>query len=164
MLPLRSGLQPPLFRTRDPVTLAAACSKENTADLGAAAAKTCENVFVKFTIPAALFLALAAHGSAQAPDLQAAAQAGAAVFQSNCARCHGADLEGGKKAPALAEIRKKKHWTDDRITYRILNGAGKMPAFRETLSDEQIRDLIAYLRAENRPAPPPAPAASADKK
>ncbi len=30
-----------------------------------------------------------------------------------------------------------------------------MPPFRESLSVEQIRRLIAYLRAENRPAPPP---------
>jgi mono/diheme cytochrome c family protein len=112
---------------------------------------------VRLPIVAALFFALAAAGSAQAPDTQASAQAGAVVFHDNCARCHGADLEGSQKAPRLADIGKKKHWTDDRITNRILNGAGKMPAFRQTLSDQQIQQLIAFLRAENRPALPSTP-------
>lgn len=95
-----------------------------------------------------LFLSLVAIGYAQE-------RAGAVLFRDNCARCHGADLEGSKKAPALGEIRKKKHWTDERITNRILNGEGKkMPPFRESLSAEQIRQLIAYLRAENHAAPP----------
>ena len=104
-----------------------------------------------------LFLAFIASGSAQGPDTRAAEQAGAGLFRDNCARCHGANLEGSKKAPALAEIRKKKHWTDENITKRILNGEGKkMPPFRSSLSEEQIRQLIAYLRAENRPTAPPA--------
>jgi mono/diheme cytochrome c family protein len=110
---------------------------------------------VKFLTLAALLLALAATGLAQVPDTQAAPQAGAVLFQENCARCHGANLEGGKKAPALAEIGKKKHWNDERIANRILNGAGRMPSFRESLSEKQIQQLIAYLRAENRPASPP---------
>jgi nicotinate dehydrogenase subunit B len=112
---------------------------------------------VKLQVPV-LLLALIATGSAQNPDTQAAEQAGAVLFRDNCARCHGANLEGTKKAPAIAEIRKKKHWTDERISNRILNGAGKkMPAFRDSLSEGQIQQLIAYLRAENRPTPPPAP-------
>jgi mono/diheme cytochrome c family protein len=119
--------------------------------------RTCENRLVKFQVLSAVFLALLTTGSAQVPDTQAAEQAGAVLFRGNCARCHGANLEGTKKAPAIAEIRKKKHWTDERITDRVLNGAGKkMPPFRESLSDEQIQQLIAYLRAENRPTPPPA--------
>jgi mono/diheme cytochrome c family protein len=117
----------------------------------------CENEPVRFQILPALFLAFAAACPAQAPDTQAAAQAGAVLFHANCARCHGANLEGSKKVPALAEIRTKKHWTDERITHRILNGEGKMPPFRDSLSGEQIQQLIAFLRAENRPAPPATP-------
>jgi mono/diheme cytochrome c family protein len=109
------------------------------------------------TLPA-LFFALVATGWAQAPNTQAPEQAGGAVlFRDNCARCHGANLEGTKKGPRLAEIRNKKHWTDERITGRILNGAGKMPSFRESLSENQIQQLIGYLRADNRPASLPAP-------
>ena len=113
---------------------------------------------MKIHILSALLLALVASGSAQVPDSQAAkpdqVQGGAVLFSNNCARCHGANLEGTKKAPSLAEIRTKKHWTDERITNRILNGEGKMPPFRDSLSGEQIQQLIAFLRAENRPIPP----------
>jgi mono/diheme cytochrome c family protein len=116
---------------------------------------------VKLQILPTLLLALVATGSAQVPDAQGPkpnqAEAGTVLFRDNCARCHGANLEGSKKAPAIAEIRTKKHWTDERITNRILNGEGKMPPFRDSLSGEQIQQLIAYLRAENRStAPPPA--------
>ena len=111
---------------------------------------------MKLQLLPALFLALTAASQAQAPVAQADAQAsaGAILFRDNCAKCHGANLEGTKKAPALAEIRTKKHWTDEKLTNRIQNGAGsKMPPFRDSLSSEQIQQLIAYLRAENRPTP-----------
>jgi mono/diheme cytochrome c family protein len=81
---------------------------------------------------------------------------GALLFRDNRARCHGANLEGSKKAPPLVDIQKKKHWTEDRITHRILNGAGKMPSFRNSLSEAQILQLVGYLRAEDRPASAPA--------
>jgi mono/diheme cytochrome c family protein len=97
----------------------------------------------------ARFLTLVATGAAQALE-----QAGAALFQDNCARCHGTNLEGTKKAPPLAEIHKQKHWTAEKITNRILNGAGKkMPPFRDSLSEKEVQQLVAYLRAENRPTP-----------
>jgi len=109
---------------------------------------------VKTQILPALFAALFASVSAQVPDTHAADQAGGALFHDNCARCHGANLEGTKKGPALAEINTKKRWTDDRITHRILNGGGRMPAFRDSLHEDQIQQLVAFLRAENRPATP----------
>lgn len=123
--------------------------------LQTAVVSKCEYRLVRFQVLPVL--ALVAASSAQVSDTQAAEQAGAVLFRDNCARCHGANLEGGKRVPALAEIRNKKHWTDERITNRILNGEGKMPPFRGSVSAEQIRQLIAYLRAENRPAPPAAP-------
>lgn len=111
---------------------------------------------MKLNVLAFLFVALIATGSAQVPDNQAAPQAGAVLFRDNCARCHGANLEGGKKVPALADVHKKKHWTEERLTKQILNGEGKMPPFRDTLTAGQIQQLVAYLRAENRPIPQPA--------
>jgi mono/diheme cytochrome c family protein len=122
------------------------------------AAVTCENTLVKLHVFPIVFLALVVTGAAQASDGLNADVSGAVLFRDNCARCHGPDLKGTRKAPALAEIRSKKHWTDERITNRILDGAGKkMPAFRESFTEDQIRELIAYLRAENRPTPPAAP-------
>jgi mono/diheme cytochrome c family protein len=120
---------------------------------------TCENVHVKLQIGLVFFSALVATSVARSQAVATAdISAGAVLFRDNCARCHGANLEGTGKAPALAEIRTKKHWTDERITNRILSGAGKkMPAFRGSLTEDQIRQLIAYLRAENRPPQPTAP-------
>jgi mono/diheme cytochrome c family protein len=111
---------------------------------------------VRYLILPAIVLAFAAVGSAQDPQPDQAA-AGAVLFHDHCAKCHGVNLEGTKKGPALDKIRTKKYWTDEKITNRINNGAGsKMPAFKDSLSSDQIQQLIAYLRAENRPTPPPA--------
>jgi mono/diheme cytochrome c family protein len=107
----------------------------------------------------AIFLSALITATAQASDTKAAEQAGAVLYRDKgCSFCHGVNLEGTKKAPALAEIRKQKPWTNEKITNQILDGGQKMPPFRESLSDEEINQLIAYLRAKNRPTPPPAPA------
>jgi len=86
-----------------------------------------------------------------------AEQAGAVLFRDKgCAHCHGDGGIGTKKAPALTGLRKDKEWTPARINSQILNGGQKMPPFSESLTDEEIAQLIAYLRAKHRPVPPPA--------
>lgn len=79
---------------------------------------------------------------------------------TGCTYCHGADLKGTKKAPALEDVARDKVWTPAKMTDQILNGGQKMPPFRDSLSDEQIADLVAFLRAKKRPAIPAADAAS----
>ena len=82
---------------------------------------------------------------------------GAVLFRDKgCGFCHGANLEGTKRAPSLADIRNQKEWTNEKIAAQLLDGGQKMPPFRESLSDDEIRQLIAFLRAKNRPTPPPA--------
>jgi mono/diheme cytochrome c family protein len=102
----------------------------------------------------ALFLCPALPASAQAgvkPE-----QAGAILFRDKgCAYCHGVGGIGGKKAPVLVDIRKNKLWTPPKITSQILDGGQKMPPFRDSLTDEEVAQLVAYLRAKNRPIPPP---------
>ncbi len=83
-------------------------------------------------------------------------KAGSALFRDKgCTYCHGVGAVGTKKAPALTDLPKDKTWTTEKITNQILNGGQKMPPFRESVSDEEVSDLIAYLRAKNKPAPPP---------
>jgi mono/diheme cytochrome c family protein len=109
-------------------------------------------------IPVLLILAATA---AYAADTSDAAKAGAVLFRDKgCTYCHGVALEGTKKAPSLAEIRNDKAWPPEKITDQILNGGKKMPPFRDSLSDEEIEQLVAYLRAKDRPAPPPADTAA----
>ena len=104
--------------------------------------------------PAVLVLAATA---AFAADTPADVKAGAVLFRDKgCSYCHGADLHGTKKAPALADIRSDKNWPADKMTDQILNGGQKMPPFRDSLSDDEIAQLVAFLRAKDHPAPPPA--------
>ena len=122
---------------------------------------SCENTAVRFPKNSFAFISLFLLGSATlvyGSDTKSAEMAGAVLFRDKgCGFCHGASLEGTKKAPALAEIRKQKAMTNEKITAQILDGGAKMPPFRESLSDEEIQQLIAFLRSKNRPTPPPAP-------
>lgn len=90
---------------------------------------------------------------------KAAEQAGAQLFRDKgCAHCHGEGGTGGKKGPSLTGLRKDKKWPPEKITGQIFNGGLKMPPFSDALTDEQIAELVAYLRAKHRPVLPPLPA------
>jgi mono/diheme cytochrome c family protein len=105
-------------------------------------------------------VSLCATQAAFASSKKEAEMSGAVLFRDKgCGFCHGADLKGTRKAPALEDLRKEKEWTDEKITGQILDGGQKMPPFRDSLSDDEAKQLIAFLRAKHRPVPPPAPAA-----
>jgi mono/diheme cytochrome c family protein len=91
------------------------------------------------------------------PDSKADEQAGAALYRDKgCPQCHGADLNGNKKGPSLADIATDPAWPPDKITKQIRDGGPKMPPFGDSLTDPEIAQLVAFLRAKDRPAPPPA--------
>lgn len=77
---------------------------------------------------------------------------GAALYRTkSCVTCHAKDGSGntpaGKavKTPDLrAETVQKK--SDDALAKSIADGVGKMPAFGNALTAEQIRDVVAYIR------------------
>ncbi len=106
----------------------------------------------------ALFASLSFRAQAASSNSNAEAEAGAVLFRDKgCAYCHGAGGGGTPKAPSLLDIRNDKAWPPEKMTNQILNGGQKMPPFRESLNDEEIGQLVAYLRAKNRPVPPPLP-------
>jgi mono/diheme cytochrome c family protein len=81
-------------------------------------------------------------------------KSGAVLFRDKgCTYCHGAGGVGTKKAPSLLDLPKDKTWTPEKITGQILNGGQKMPPFRESVTDDEVLDLIAYLRAKKKPVP-----------
>lgn len=83
------------------------------------------------------------------------AKAGAFLFRDKgCAYCHGVGAIGTKKAPQLLDLSKDKNWTNEKLTNQILNGGQKMPPFRDSITDEEVSQLISYLRAKNKPVPP----------
>ncbi len=76
-------------------------------------------------------------------DQTTRADAGRQLFLKNCAHCHGADAHGDE-GPDLHNL----DWTDEQIATRIRNGKkGQMTAFAGKFSAQQIRDVVAYLRA-----------------
>lgn len=104
-------------------------------------------------LPLCLAVALSVPALAQGSDTSAPAQdSGASVFKANCILCHGEDGSGntpvGKafKAAALTDPTVTKLSNDD-LHAVIKNGKnGKMPAFKDKLSDAQIDSVIAYIR------------------
>ena len=103
----------------------------------------------------------------QVPDdghLSAAQQRGAALFQQNCAFCHGADGTGRNWIGSFLEPHARDLTADaitqqatERLALVISNGlAGtSMPAWKHVLSNEQIDDVISYLK-RNQINPPAA--------
>jgi mono/diheme cytochrome c family protein len=88
-------------------------------------------------------------------------QVGAILFRDKgCAHCHGVGGSGGKKGPSLGGLRKDKLWTPKKITGQIFDGGQKMPPFRDSVTDQEAAQLVAYLRAKRKPSPPPAPQAN----
>jgi cytochrome c6 len=80
-----------------------------------------------------------------------AQDAGAALFKTKCAACHGADGKGETaigKANKLRDLSSAEvqQQSDADLTTIITNGKGKMPAYAKSLKPEQIKDLLAYIR------------------
>lgn len=113
----------------------------------------------RFLLSSSLLLIVAAPLALPVPSsaFQKAGQEkeGAILFRDKgCAYCHGVGAIGTKKAPALTDLWKDKSWTPEKITNQILNGGQKMPPFRDSVTDEEAGQLVAYLRAKNKPVPP----------
>jgi mono/diheme cytochrome c family protein len=81
------------------------------------------------------------------------AQNAAAVYKSKCSVCHADDGSGsgptgkqlGAKDLRTDDVQKQ---TDDQLNASITNGMGtKMPAYKGKITDVQIKQLVAYIRA-----------------
>jgi cytochrome c oxidase cbb3-type subunit 3 len=75
----------------------------------------------------------------------AAATPGGQLFQANCARCHGAQGEGGI-GPQLAGVVTRDFPNEaDQVTV-VTKGRASMPSFGGTLTPAQIRQVVDYTR------------------
>lgn len=101
-------------------------------------------------------LGIAACGSDDKPSGDVAADAdGAALYASNCASCHGADLRGSEDGPShLSIVYEPNHHGDEAFRAATRNGApqhhwsfGNMPPV-DGLADDEIDAIIAFVRAE----------------
>ena len=105
----------------------------------------------------AIFAAFSLPTRAASSDADADVQAGAVLYRDKgCGHCHGPAMEGTPKGPSMVDIRSDKEWPAEKMTDHILDGGKKMPPFRDSLTDDEIAQLIAFLRAKNPPVLPPA--------
>ena len=80
---------------------------------------------------------------------------GRQLFAKNCAVCHGAEGRGDGAAAAalpqrpedLSNIAPPPNFPDGVVAYRIANGVKMMPAFKSTLSENEIWDLLNFIRS-----------------
>ena len=79
--------------------------------------------------------------------------AGRKVYDDYCDRCHEPYSSHGKKGPPLKGVFKKSYLplsglpaNDDRVGEIVRLGRSKMPGFGQVLSDQQVTDLLAYMK------------------
>jgi mono/diheme cytochrome c family protein len=78
--------------------------------------------------------------------------AGRKIYDRHCDRCHEPYSTKGKKGPGLKGMFRNKYLrlsglpaNDERVTDIIRLGRNEMPEFGQTLNQQQIDDLLAYL-------------------
>ena len=68
---------------------------------------------------------------------------GKALFEENCAKCHGADGTRGRFGAANL---RKSVMPDEAIIQRIENGKSFMPSFKKRLTPDEIREIAGYVK------------------
>jgi mono/diheme cytochrome c family protein len=104
---------------------------------------------LSLTFAAVLGLTFTAASHAQAAD---DATHGKEIFTSKCALCHNADSTESKIGPGLKGLYARgtmadgSKVTDESVTGRIVNGKVPMPAFKDTLTPAEIKQVVEYLK------------------
>ena len=78
--------------------------------------------------------------------------AGRQVYDNYCDRCHEPYSSRGKKGPSLKGVFKRQYLelsglpaNDDRVSDIIKYGRAKMEGFGRVMTEQQVKDLLAYL-------------------
>jgi len=80
------------------------------------------------------------------PEKSSTTITGRALFQKNCAACHGTDLNGHTPAfPSLKEV--KTRMTKEQVADLLKTGRNNMPSF-SYLSDAERQALVGFLYGE----------------
>jgi mono/diheme cytochrome c family protein len=84
-------------------------------------------------------------------ELNAQQARGHAVFQARCALCHYDRKDASLHGPALIGVFKKPYLpsgapaNDERVTDTVMHGRALMPALGNTMDQQDMDDLLAYL-------------------
>ena len=97
-----------------------------------------------------VFVALLLLKQPESPSAAASAgnAAGATIFDSQCARCHGANGDGDIGPKLNAGAVTQAFPTADAELVVVTYGRGGMPAFDKRLSPEQLRAVVDFTRNE----------------
>jgi mono/diheme cytochrome c family protein len=88
---------------------------------------------------------------------------GAKLYSTNCAKCHREDGTGGKVTVDGKELdpdnlkgKRMIAFTDEKLASKIKIGAEDdgMPAFKDKLTDDQIRQVVKFIRQDLQKVPP----------
>jgi len=74
---------------------------------------------------------------------------GEGLFERHCARCHGVGATGGETGPNLTRGQ-FRHASTDRGLFSVISRGvpdTEMPAFRRARNDQEVWQLVAYLRS-----------------
>jgi mono/diheme cytochrome c family protein len=75
---------------------------------------------------------------------------GEATFKAKCQMCHGATGEGETPAGKAMKVKPFSDpvmlkMSDATIVNLTKNGSGKMPAFKDKLTDSQIKEVVEFI-------------------
>jgi cytochrome c6 len=77
--------------------------------------------------------------------------ASSATFRTKCAMCHGPDGSGSEvgKSMNVPDLRSAvvQKLPDGQLAQIISDGKGGMPAFKNSLSEDQVHSLVAHIRS-----------------
>jgi mono/diheme cytochrome c family protein len=82
-------------------------------------------------------------------------QLGQTSYHRVCAQCHGADGMGGKRAPTFLQVKfDPNNFSNSKFARTILNGSnsGAMPSQKGRVNDEEIGEIIKYIRHTQKEA------------
>jgi cytochrome c6 len=81
------------------------------------------------------------------PALAADAAAGKGIFTANCASCHagGKNLVNAAKSLSKADLEEYNIYSEAAIIAQVTNGKNAMPAFKDSLSADDIANVAAYV-------------------
>jgi mono/diheme cytochrome c family protein len=90
-----------------------------------------------------ILVVLSFPATASAQD-KAKIEAGENVYNTNCAICHGDQLKSSGQFPNLRRLTANDR---ERFDTTVRNGRNQMPPWKGVLSDEEIDQIWAYIRA-----------------
>ncbi len=103
---------------------------------------------------------LSAQAAQSSPPLNDAEKAGRKIFQTRCAMCHVGQEPAVEMASPSAERRpatmgpllsRANTTNESALKQKIKDGSAKMPGYKYTLTDQQVDQVVAFMKTVDKP-------------